>query len=198
MKALPNLKRIGLILLLVAGLAASAWYCYVQLPHDPYRNLKEEGGHALKGEKAARTYHWAGKRPSPRELDAALKELDEELQKNPYNTLALSTKVHLGLDYAPEVTAAECDRVLQQSPKNYFALVHGARAYLEMTNLNRAAYYAAKAVQVQDCPEARDLLGDVLYGQRNTNGALKQYQQALAMKPGDELAQGRLKELKGK
>jgi tetratricopeptide (TPR) repeat protein len=179
----------------MAAVVASAVYCYEQLPHDPYRKLKEQAGDAVNGQRLAEGRRWAGKEPTPHELRVAFSNLDEQLKKNPYNVVALSEEVHLGLDYAPEVAAAACDRVLQRSPKNYFALVHGARAYLALTNLNRAIYYAAKAVQVQDCPEARSLFGDVLYAEGNTNAARKQYNAALSMNSQDEVARLRLKEL---
>jgi len=66
-----------------------------------------------------------------------------------------------------------------------------------MTNLNRALFYAAKAVQVQDGPEARTLFGDVLFSQGNINAARKQYQQALSMNSADEIARSRLQQLLG-
>lgn len=174
------------IVLLVAGsllvvVAAGLWRTR---PNDPFAQL-EEHDEAHDNEANSAVQFPPGVAPADQ-----LRAIEDRLRVDPKNLALLSQKIHLGLEYAPQVAVEECRRILQQTPENYFALHHAAMAYLAITNLDRAMYYAAKALQVRDTPEAHFVAGHIFYAKGDFTGALNHYRTVLKMNPRDEAARG--------
>jgi tetratricopeptide (TPR) repeat protein len=167
-------------LLLIVAVAAWWW----MRADDPYAGLDDAESDASHGVTESGALHLAAD-GTPAER---LRRLDEQLRSDPRNPTVLADKIHVALEYAPASAAEECRRILAESPLNYFALHHAAMAYLATTNLDRALYYAAAALQVRDTVEAHFVAGHTFYAKGDFPNALKHYRAASAKDPQNDSA----------
>ena len=111
--------------------------------------------------------------------------LDEQLARDPRDARWLAAKVHLGLEHDPARALEVCRRVLEESPRNYFALHHAAMASLALGQLEQAMVFAGAALRERDTLETRLVAGHVFLARGDDTNALRQYQAAAALPPGD-------------
>jgi Tfp pilus assembly protein PilF len=129
--------------------------------------------------------HYEGVRTPGNTVAEQFSYLDEQLARDPRDARWLAAKVHLGLEHDPARALEVCRRVLEESPRNYFALHHAAMASLALGQLEQAMIFAGGALRERDTPEARLVAGHVFLARGDDTHAMRQYETAAALRPGD-------------
>ncbi len=132
--------------------------------------------------------HLSGLEATAENYRQVLKEIDRRLETEPDNKRLRGAKVHIGLDYEPTVAIRECEKLLRDNPRDYFALTHLAYGHYSNGEMERAVHFATAALNQEETEGLLVLIGHAHFQRRKFSLARDHYQRALAIKPASEAA----------